>query len=88
MASIEKRVGARGTSYVVRWRLPTGEPRKKACRTRKEADRLRSTVETDIARGQWSDPAQGRVTFSDWVELGYFSRNAVNSATAGANWLA
>ena len=31
-----------------------------------DADRWLAQVETDKARGQWVDPAHGRITFATW----------------------
>lgn len=66
MASIVKRQGPRGVSYLVRYRLPTGEIRNKTCRTRKEADQFAAITEADKARGELIDPRAGRETFADW----------------------
>jgi integrase len=35
--------------------------------TRPEAARFLAQVETDLARGEWTDPRAGRVSFAEWV---------------------
>ena len=35
--------------------------------TRPEAARFLAQVETDLARGEWTDPRAGRVSFADWA---------------------
>lgn len=66
MASIHKRETANGTRYDVRYRDPSGKPRKLTRRTLAEARTLSRTVETDKMRGDWTDPAKGKTTYADW----------------------
>lgn len=66
MASIVKREGPRGVSYLVRYRLDSGEQRSKAFRTKKEAEAFASITEADKVRGELIDPRSGKVTFADW----------------------
>jgi hypothetical protein len=35
--------------------------------TRPEAARFLAQVETDLARGEWTDPRAGRVSFAEWA---------------------
>jgi hypothetical protein len=35
--------------------------------TRPEAARFLAQVETDLARGEWTDPGAGRVSFAEWA---------------------
>ena len=35
--------------------------------TRPEATRFLAQVETDLARGEWTDPRAGRVLFAEWA---------------------
>src|SRR5215211_6194036 len=35
--------------------------------TRPEATRYLAQVETDLARGEWTDPRAGRVSFAEWA---------------------
>src|SRR5829696_2613031 len=35
--------------------------------TRPEAGRFLAQVETDLARGEWTDPRGGRVSFAEWA---------------------
>ncbi len=66
MASIVKREGPRGTAYLVRYRLPTGEVRSKTLRTKKEAVAFANVTEADKSRGDLIDPRAGRETFAEW----------------------
>jgi hypothetical protein len=36
--------------------------------TRALAERFLALVEADMTRGEWIDPAKGRVTFADWAD--------------------
>lgn len=57
-----------------RWqaRYPMGDGRLRAAprtfATKGDASRYLSTVETDIARGQYLDPRAGQVTFAQWAD--------------------
>jgi integrase len=57
-----------------RWqaRYPVGDGRLRAAprtfSTKADASLYLSTVEADLARGQYMDPRSGRITFSQWVD--------------------
>ena len=69
MASITRRRTASGESrYDVRYRDLSGKVHTVTKRTRKDAERLKSTTEADLARGDWIDPALARVTFREYAE--------------------
>jgi integrase len=53
----------RGGSYVVIYRDPSGKQRKRAARTLAEARAVKSSLSTDVRRGEWRE--QSRVTFAD-----------------------
>jgi len=69
MASVRKRVTERGASvWDVRYRDNRGRPR---CRTFKRAEDARiyaKTVEADVVRGEFLDPAKGRRKFDEFAE--------------------
>lgn len=59
----------RGKRWRVRWVDPeTGRPRVGLFDRKADADRRDSIVHADISRGQYVDPAAGRVTVTDYAE--------------------
>lgn len=73
MASITRikstRKGAKDEyTYRVNYRDPSGSQRSKTFKRRRDAERFRSEVATDIARGSYRDPKSGRVTFKQYAE--------------------
>lgn len=54
--------------WQVRYVNPDGQQRKQKFATKREADRFRSEVETDIAKGGYIDAAAGRETFQEYAE--------------------
>jgi len=65
MASIEKRPGGR---YRARWReYPGGPQRAKHFDRKSDAERFLDRVRGDLARGDYIDPAAGRVTFREYA---------------------
>lgn len=65
MASIHKRQGARGTSYVVRYRV-NGRNAAKTLHSHREALAFKAEVETQVHRGRAVDPKYSRQTYSEW----------------------
>ena len=67
-----RRRGAKSTDdpvvYKVRYRDPDRVERSRSFETKQEALRFLQSVETDIARGQYLDPAAGRATLEVWAE--------------------
>jgi integrase len=59
--------GTGRSAWVARVRGPDGAERSKAFRTRIEAERFTAGSEISKARGEWVDPALGRVLLSDWA---------------------
>lgn len=53
--------------WVARVRGPDGAERGKAFRTRIEAERFTAGSEISKARGEWVDPALGRISLDDWM---------------------
>lgn len=66
MASIQKRGPAK---YRVRYRGPDKAQRSKTFARKSDAERFRSSVETDINRGAWIDPDRGRKSFASYSEI-------------------
>jgi integrase len=63
-----KRYG-RGLRYRVRWTDPeTGQDRSEAFKKKAAAEVKAAEVKTDIARGQYVDPASGKITVSDYAK--------------------
>jgi integrase len=68
MASIEKRTSGDGrTTWVARWRDPSGKQRKRTFRRRVDAELFAAGTRTDMARGVYIDAARGRLTVSEWA---------------------
>lgn len=67
MAWVEKKQTAKGIKYVGRYRGPDGKKRKSPpMDTRKAAKDWGEDHEAAMRRGDWVDPAKGRVTFREW----------------------
>lgn len=65
MASVRK---APAGGYLVRWRDPAGQQRKRLFTRKGDADRHAAQVETDKDRGTYIDPRAGRMTVGTYVE--------------------
>ena len=65
MASIQRRPDG---AWRVRYRDPDGKERSKHFDRKVDAERFRTTVQTDILRGAYIDPNAGRVRFSDFAK--------------------
>lgn len=73
MASIDRRqrrnaAGKLVTSYRVRWRDPDGQERSKTFDKRIDAARFRDVLAADIVKGQYVDPAAGKITFKTFAD--------------------
>lgn len=55
--------------YRARYRAPDGRERSKCFARKIDAERFLSTVESAKLRGDWIDPALGRMTVEDWAHL-------------------
>jgi integrase len=64
VASVEKARSKRG-GYVVRYRGSDRKPRTQTFRRKIDADNFAKSVDTDVARGDWIDPAGGRMLLSE-----------------------
>lgn len=57
----------------MRYRDPAGRERSRSFARRTDAERFLHGVESDMVRGEWTDPRLGRITFGEWsarVEAG------------------
>jgi integrase len=68
MAYVRRRPGTSGPAWQVRWRGPDGEQRGPTFARKAEADRFAASVETDMDRGTYTDPARGRLTVGAWTQ--------------------
>ena len=64
MGYIEKRPGESG--YRARYRDPLGRKHSRTFARKADAQRWLAEVEHDKTRGNWTNPAFGRVRFSAW----------------------
>src|SRR6266536_6332212 len=67
MAHIERRVRNGKVSYRARYRDPAGHERSKSFSRKVDAERWLADIEHAKVRGGWTDPALGKVRFSDWL---------------------
>ena len=67
MAHIERRVRNGKVSYRARYRDPAGHERSKSFSRKVDAERWLADIEHAKTRGAWTDPALGKVRFSDWL---------------------
>jgi hypothetical protein len=67
MAHIERRVRSGKVNYRARYRDPAGRERSKSFSRKVDAERWVAEIEHAKTRGAWTDPALGRVRFSDWL---------------------
>jgi integrase len=77
---MEKAKTIRG-GWTVRYRDPRGRLRSKTFDRKVDATRFSSTVEADIVRGDWLDPAAGRESCGDWCDKWLASRAHVKPKT-------
>lgn len=67
MASIVKRQLVRGVAFDVRYRDPNGRARLKTFRRADEARVFAKTIEADVVRGDYVQPALARTKFDHWA---------------------
>jgi integrase len=58
----------RGNSWRARYRGPDGRERSKSFPRKSDAERWLVQQRSLMAQGDWTDPAQGRITFGDYAE--------------------
>jgi len=84
MASVDRRKTGEGTRYDVRYRLSSGEQRKRSFKTRRDAERFAHTVEADRLRGVLLDPSLGKITFGEWTKAWLAENSQVKRPTTHA----
>jgi integrase len=67
VGSVQKRTQAGTTSWLARWRDPTGRQRKRSFPRRIDAERFLSTVSADLVQGNYIDPSDPTL-FRDYAE--------------------
>jgi integrase len=67
VGSVQKRTQAGTTSWLARWRDPTGTQRKRSFPRRIDAERFLSTVAADLVQGNYIDPSDPTL-FRDYAE--------------------
>ncbi len=80
MASIRRHPNAT-TRWQVRYRDPTGRQRTKNFAKRSDAEKYANLVEADKLRGNWTDPALGKMTYSEWSRQYEASRLGLRPST-------
>lgn len=68
MASVTKLGEGRTARYRVQYRTIDNQRRSKHFDRKAEADSFANQVETDKARGTFTDPSRGRLTFDKWAD--------------------
>ncbi len=67
MAWVEKTPKDKGHAWRVGYRGPDRRQRYKTFTRKADADLFAATVETDMSRGDWTDPHLGRITVTEWA---------------------
>ena len=73
MAHVERRGQGR---WRARYRGPDGKERSKTFARRMDAEKWLAQVETNVARGEWVDPARAGIRLDEWVRQWLPSRKA------------
>ena len=80
MAHIQHRSGRR-RPWQVRYRDPAGHKRARSFLKKVDANRFAVTVESDILRGEWTDPRLSRTTVAEWSERWYRTKSGLKPKT-------
>lgn len=85
MAHVQKRTRAGQTRWVARYTATDGKERSRTFDRKVDADRWVATQTADQARGEWVDPALGRLTFGEYVDQWLGDPNGWRSSTEARN---
>ncbi|CAN5808031.1 site-specific integrase [soil metagenome] len=80
MAHIQHRSGRR-RPWQVRYRDPAGHERARSFLKKVDANRFAVTVESDILRGEWTDPRLSKTTVAEWSERWYRTKSGLKPKT-------
>jgi len=82
MAHVNKRRTQSGElRYDVRYRGPDDRERSRSFRTRRDADRFRSSVEVNLAGQKWIDPNAGNVKLEEYATSWLSTRSTLKAQT-------
>jgi hypothetical protein len=79
MGSIRK--APRSGRWEARYRDPAGVQRTCTFDRKSDAQAFLAATETDVRRGQWRDPALGRIRLEDWVTQWWSTTTNLRPAT-------
>jgi integrase len=88
MAHIERRVRNGKVSYRARYRDPAGHERSKSFSRKVDAERWLADIEHAKIRGAWTDPALGKVRFSDWLTAWWATTTNLRPSTRARDEMA
>jgi integrase len=88
MAHIERRVRNGKVSYRARYRDPAGHERSKSFSRKVDAERWLADIEHAKTRGAWTDPALGKVRFSDWLTAWWATTTNLRPSTRARDEMA
>lgn len=74
-------ISKRGDSWRSRYYGPDGRQRSKSFRRKADAERWVAQQRSQIAQGDWIDPAHGRITFSEYAPRWLESRASIKPKT-------
>ena len=66
MSIHERKTKTKGTTWVVRWRDPSGAPKEKTFKLKRDAVNFEARMLTELANGTYRDPRNDRTTVTEW----------------------
>lgn len=66
MSIHERKTKTKGTTWVVRWRDPSGAPKEKTFKLKRDAVTFEARMLTEMAHGAYRDPRNDRITLATW----------------------
>lgn len=81
MGHVEKRIRDKGVVRRARYRDPANREHNKTFTRKVDAERFLASVETSIAKGDWADPALGRITLAEWAPQWLASKRRLKPKT-------